>query len=569
MVNYVNHKKYLHMIHLIVQPKIDYYTWQVEVVINSILEHFPNNTIHIICNKSTDHIIENKWNILEIRYPSVNFFYYDDTRMNPGYISSIRPHLLEKHFLSNPTLSSETFFYHDSDVVFTKPLIYKEDSVDDWYVSDTISYIGHDYILSKGEDVLDLMCNICDIDKSVVKLNQANSGGAQYIMKNINAEYWHDVYLDCENLFVEITKMNNTKKQMDPSYHELQIWCADMWAVLWNAWKLGYNTNCIPEMNFNWSTTPKSEWDILSIYHNAGVTNNLDMFYKNNYTTTLPYNLDLHNLNESVCAYNYYNYVQEIGHKSFLHDTISIVVVCTNSYSALGIRFINNFMRYYKGTKKIIFNIFTDIIISDYLNDYDSNKYLLDVTHFENSNWEDGTNSKFTNILSIDAYGEYIFYFDADTNILLDFDESWFIGNLVGGEHFINKDSLVKNYDRNPLSRSYIAPDTTLPQTYYYGAFFGGRSDKVLAMCKTLYDNQISDKIIHYEPTVNDESYINNYFHFNSPRIIKCEDFQFAVSDKGGISDTRHIHNVNSILDEIKLVRFKHWGLINGKVRCN
>jgi len=557
------------MIHLIVQPKIDYYTWQVEVVINSILEHLPENVIHIICDNSHVPSVLNKWNLLELRYPSVQFFYYDDTRLNPGYISSIRPHLLEKHFISMPSLASTTLIYHDSDIVFTKSLKSLEyENTDDWYVSDTISYIGHDYILSKGEDVLDLMCDICDISKDIVKQNQQNSGGAQYIMKNINAEYWHDVYLDCENLFIEITKLNNMKKAADPSYHEIQIWCADMWAVLWNAWKRGYNTICDPNMNFNWSTTPITEWNSRAMYHNAGVTNNESMFFKNNFTNTLPYNLNLENLNTNVCAYNYYKYVQEVGAKSFLTNTISIVLICTNSYSVLGIRFINNFIRFYKGNSKIIFNIFSDIEIDEYLHNYDHGKYLVKKTHFENYNWVDGTNSKFSNILSMDTYGDHIYYFDADTNILLDFDESWFMGDLVGGEHFINKDSLCKNYDRNPASRAYIPHDTTLPQTYYYGAFFGGKSDQVLKMCKVLYDNQISDKLINYEPAVNDESYINQFFHYNSPKVIPCNEFKFAVSDKGGMKDTRHIQNVNNILDDIKAVQYKYWGFINGKVRC-
>ena len=34
-------------------------------------------------------------------------------------------------------------------------------------------------------------------------------------------------------------------------YHEIQIWCSDMWAVLWKGWLNGFKT--IPHSNFNFS----------------------------------------------------------------------------------------------------------------------------------------------------------------------------------------------------------------------------------------------------------------------------------------------------------------------------
>jgi hypothetical protein len=554
------------MIHIIAQPKIEYYTWQVEVVINSILTQMPDNTIQIICASYKD-TPTNRWKILELTYPTVQFFYYEDTRMNPRYISSIRPHIIEKHFKLFPNLASEVIFYHDSDIVFNKPLNLEHYyNGDDWYLSDTISYIGYEYIQSKGDDVLELMCDIVDISPEVIKNNQMNSGGAQYIMKNVDHIYWNDVYMDCENLYTEITKLNNQKKTIDPEYHELQIWCADMWAVLWNAWKRNYNTICDKSLDFNWTTTDIHAWDSLSIYHNAGVTSASEgMFFKNNYVHTLPYNTNLENLNEKVCVYNYYKYVQQVGTNGFLHNTISIVIICTNNYSILGLRLINNFMKHYTGNKKIIFNIFTDVDLLDYLPAYNTNKYLIDVNHFKNDNWCDGTNSKFINILSLQAYGEYIYYVDADTNIDRDFDETWFLGDIVGGEHFNNRQSDQKNYDRNPQSKAYIPIDTQHDQTYYYGAFFGGLASNVMEMCKTLYSNQISDKLIGYEPAVNDESYINNYFHYNKPSIVMDEDFCFLISDKGGIDDIRVNSNISVYLDIIKENK-DCWYIKNGKV---
>lgn len=555
------------MIHIISQPGINYYTWQVETVINSIMEHCPNNKIHIVnTNIPND---RNRWKLLEIKYKNVYFFYYNDTRKNPNYISSIRPHILEKHFKENEYLKDEIIFYHDSDILFTKKFPYEKFINDDtWYLSDTISYIGYEYIKTKGDDVLELMTNICDIDIELVKNNQLNSGGAQYIMKNIDSEYWADVYLDCENLFYEISKLNTMKKTEDSNYHELQIWCADMWAVLWNAWKRGFKTECPTEMNFSWATSHVSKWDDYGIFHNAGVTNNTSgMFFKSDYNNLLPYNVELHNLREELCSSKYYEYIKEVGKRSILLDTISIVILCTNSYKPLGIRFINNFIKHYKGTKKIIFHTFTELDIESYINDYNKDFFNIDFNKFENSDWVTGTNSKFLNILSLEGYGQWIYYFDADTNINIDFTDDWFLGDIVGGEHYNNRWSDVKNYERNILSKAYIPMDTILEQTYFYGAFFGGISSNVMNMCKVLYNNQISDKVINYEPGCNDESYINHYFHYNKPtKIVPCDKFAFIISDKGSIDDIRNNPNVDDMLETIYTNKSNKWDIINGKI---
>jgi hypothetical protein len=220
---------------------------------------------------------------------------------------------------------------------------------------------------------------------------------------------------------------------------------------------------------------------------------------------------------------------------------IGIVIVATNSYFILGVRLIKRFFHFYKGDASITFFFFSD---------NDPRPYLQDGIHViwkkeEHKSWQEGTNSKFRNILSLRSLlndDDYLYYFDADTNIDKDFTEEWFIGDLVGGEHYANRlwMAVDKGYDRNPKSRAYIPRDTKLPQVYYYGAFFGGKSRRVLDFCTILKDNQLADKKINYEPGVNDESYINQYFHFHPPtRIIASNEFKFLISDKGGIGETR------------------------------
>ena len=303
------------------QPAIAYYTWQVEVMLNNFLEMGVNlNNVDIVCWKENG-IIPEAWSKLANNY-AARFFFYDDTRVTKDYISSIRPNILKQHWKAHPYLKDETIFYHDCDIIFTKPI--KEWITDDminddnWYGSDTRWYIGHDYILSKGEDVLNLMCDIVGIHKGVVKAYEKNAIGAQYIMKDLTYYYWDKVERESEILFKDVTELNNQKKSLDPTHHEIQIWCADMWAVLWNGWKMRKQTICHPNLEFSWATSNEEDYQKCNIMHNAGVTaNDNGRFYKAQYMETLPYNSQL-NIKEDTASWHYWNEIQKTAKKSVL-----------------------------------------------------------------------------------------------------------------------------------------------------------------------------------------------------------------------------------------------------------
>ena len=218
---------------------------------------------------------------------------------------------------------------------------------------------------------------------------------------------------------------------------------------------------------------------------------------------------------------------------------IGIVILATNAYFVLGIRFIKKFIHHYKGNSHITFYFFSDTDPKSYVSDN------IDIEFFKvyHSNWVEGTNDKFKNIISLsECKSDYLYYFDADTNISRDFTEDWFLGDLVGGEHYGNRTWLKDGagFDRNPQSKAYVPLDSQLPYTYHYGAFFGGKKQRMLNFCSILREWQIEDKKIPYEPGCNDESYINTYFHFNPPYTVPCEKFMFDISDKGGIGETRN-----------------------------
>lgn len=242
---------------------------------------------------------------------------------------------------------------------------------------------------------------------------------------------------------------------------------------------------------------------------------------------------------------------------------IGIVLLATNAYFILGVRFIHRFMHFYKGEYNIKFYFFSDTNPEKYLPSGFANR--IEFHHAQHRSWVDGTNSKFNNIIKLSITdSDYLYYFDADTNIQKDFDEIWMLGDLVGGEHYSSRTTLSggAGLDRNPKGNSYVPHNTGLPYTYYYGAFFGGKREKLIDMMTTLAEWQREDQLIHYEPPVNDESYINKYFHYNEPTTVSIEDFAFVVSDKGGLGNTRVMNlSIEEHKKNISLNRDQLWDL--------
>lgn len=244
---------------------------------------------------------------------------------------------------------------------------------------------------------------------------------------------------------------------------------------------------------------------------------------------------------------------------------LGIYIIGTNAYFALAIRFIKKFQYFYKGSHDLEFILFSDTDPRMYLPDYINCKFFE--TH--HTSWVDGTNSKFKNILDNreDIKVDYLYYFDADTDITQDFDD-WFIGDIVAGEHYGNSSYMKfdptddrninkKPFDRNIKSCCFLdKSDDEL--IYCYGAFFGGLYSNVLEMLSSLNSMMDINKTQNYEPPWNDESYLNYYFNTNPVKIIPSCDFEFLVSCKGGISDTR---NCDLNIEDLKsqMIKFKNY----------
>jgi len=301
------------------QPNTIYYAWQLEVMLRNfnemgILDN-PKYEVHIVTNipYGDNFLVESEFYKLskEHSHTNLEFYYYADKRATKHYPSSIRPNLLKQHFAKHPEI--KTFFYHDCDMIFTKKdldfIPFLQDDI--CYGSDVRFYIGHDYIASKEHNVLEYMCQIAQIPLRVVRDNEHNCIGAQYLIKDVSADFWEEVEKISEELFLKITQRNNYIKAQNPQYHELQIFAADMWAVLWCLWKLGKKTVPHKFFDFAWATDTIERYNECNIYHNAGVTESgHGLFFKGEFQDKVPdKNLRINPL--SACS-PYYELVKQI-----------------------------------------------------------------------------------------------------------------------------------------------------------------------------------------------------------------------------------------------------------------
>lgn len=300
------------------QPDVPYFHWQVEVLIHNFMKNGINpNWIEILF--SYDDSVSKEGRELANKYPFVRFFFYKKTEIeNYGYIPILRPDILEQHFRKYPQLSEEIIFYHDSDIIFREIPDFNSLINDDiWYLSDTVSYIGSNYIKSKSDQLLSDMCNIAGVSRELVEANNSNSGGAQYLMKNIDHLFWRDVKfvtLDLYKYMSDREEKERAKLSLNEleTYNPIQKWCADMWGVLWCGLKRGNEIRLSDELSFSWgSSWGIDEWNKHKIMHNAGVTNNCDgkCFYKGDYINKSPWTEDFSLIDPNN---NTYNYVQAI-----------------------------------------------------------------------------------------------------------------------------------------------------------------------------------------------------------------------------------------------------------------
>ena len=317
------------------QPDVPYFIWQIKIYVNNFIEKGINpNQIHVVLGivKVNGKPSEES---IKLKDLGINVYHFIDERNKKTYIPSIKPYLISKWIKLNSDYG-KLFFLHDADIIFNKlPNFNKLINDDICYLSDTIGYIGYNYIIdccdryekahpkSEKGQLLKEMANIVGVSVDIIKDNQENSGGGQYLLKNMTYSLWEKIYLDCYPLYKQ---MHSYHKRHPISPGEIQFWTAEMWSLLWNLWLLNYDTKVVDDLNFSWATDNLKVYEERPILHMAGVTDNLksNKFYKGEYITIDP----ILKLKENPSHFDYIEinsttikYIEVM--KSFIQKTIN------------------------------------------------------------------------------------------------------------------------------------------------------------------------------------------------------------------------------------------------------
>ncbi len=282
-------KKPLHLISCI--PNSPQFLWETANNLYNQRKYGLSNKARVLIfltNSSLSQGFDSRWKFLEHRFPEVKFFYYKDLANIErvirafNYIPLLRPWLLEQHWKEFPELQNGVIYYHDSDTVFTNFPNFLRDLKDDstCYLSDTKSYLNYDYLIGKKKDakiqefdsqkVVNKLETILGIPEGTFLKNNNSTGGAQYLLKNIDIQFWKDVFNNSIEIRSYLSDIN--KRFFESEDAGYQSWCADMWAVLGNLWKREFEVKTPKEMDFCFATDSVDKWDEKIIYHDANAS---------------------------------------------------------------------------------------------------------------------------------------------------------------------------------------------------------------------------------------------------------------------------------------------------------
>jgi len=281
------------------QPDVPYFIWQIKLYVNNFIEKGINpNQIHVIFSIVHRNGTPSEES-LKLKDFGINVHHFSDFRRKKHYIPSIKPYLISSWLKTNSDYGN-LFFLHDADIIFKDlPNFDKLLNDDICYLSDTIGYIGYDYIIdccgryeiqhpkSEKNQLINEMANVIGLDVEVIKENRKNEGGGQYLIKNTESELWDKIYRDSTLLY---DQMLNYQKRFPISPGEIQFWTAEMWSLLWNLWLHGYKTEITKELDFSWATDSIEIYEKRPILHMAGVTDDMKnrKFYKGEFINIDP-----------------------------------------------------------------------------------------------------------------------------------------------------------------------------------------------------------------------------------------------------------------------------------------
>lgn len=315
-------------------PDTPYFEWQLEVQFLNLTDLGYNLANYHVLVGYLSFVSEPMQELVK-RYPDVKWGFYPDTRKETrSYVSTIRPHVIAKHFEVNPWLESERFLLIDTDVIFRDlPDLGSLDNDDTWYFSRT-DYISLDRIKGKGAHILGEMCRIVGVEPDLVE-SQRDNGGAQIWLNGTNALFWNEMEEKCARLYnyLHLTKpiaakiWSRNSNQPVENYRPLQPYMADMWAMLWSCPLLNKKVRVEPMLDFCSPSDPIDHWDKCFLLHYSLMADctEPEYFLKRSFKKGVDPDWSDPGVRADVCGRKYIDYLEQMislrkGVKSFAND---------------------------------------------------------------------------------------------------------------------------------------------------------------------------------------------------------------------------------------------------------
>lgn len=318
------------------QPFDIYFVWQVEVQIVNfrkfglsdkmhVLVWYPDNEVRKKQGKEERTDIDLvRWHELQEKYPEVHFYFYLDKGVDLDlYIPQLRPHILSQHFDKYPELTEKVIFYHDSDIIFNfLPEFYLLCRGPINWQSDTSGYLDYEYLRRKEvegnipeHEAIKTLCDIGGISVETMRMYSDMTGGAQYILKGIDGDFWRDVErqtLEIRRAFMHSIPNSINTKYFSSENAGFQSWCADMWAVNMALWSRNKETDVTPQLDFSWATDRIDVYHKKPIYHNAGANGQQPgVFYKAKWINKSPIGIK-HAIDPNSASYYYAQSIMDV-----------------------------------------------------------------------------------------------------------------------------------------------------------------------------------------------------------------------------------------------------------------
>lgn len=317
------------MIYLSAQPDEFFFTWQIELqILNFSSLGIAKGSHHILIGVHPKVGISGTFARIIDKYSSLaSFFVYEDTREEKFYAPSLRPHIIRKHFEQYPELANQAIFYHDSDILLKECPITDRMLLDDViYMSDTRHYLDSRYVQSTiGLSGLSKICAISGITIQDAINNDVNCGGAQYLLKNTDSNFWAKIETRCNRIYHKLSMLN----EQNSSRKQIQAWCADMWAIFYTLIEEKRLLKVSDALQFCWSDSPIEAWDKCAILHYTGNQEQGNIvFRKNLYKHYSPVNdFSLSSVSRQTCGIKVVEHIERLRQSKARYKLDNTVVV--------------------------------------------------------------------------------------------------------------------------------------------------------------------------------------------------------------------------------------------------